>query len=119
MGGWRLYINGIMAKAAGIKYKGSITAIVGQEVTIKVVNNPKPIVYPMVAEFKKQLDGDPVANKAYEALTPGRKKEILRYFSFMKTKESLMKNIDRVMKHLKGEKTDALHPLMHKTRGGK
>src|SRR5258708_3338504 len=55
-GDWRLYINNVMAKSAGFKYFGSITAIVGEQVTISVEYDPAPITYPMVPEFQKALD---------------------------------------------------------------
>ncbi len=115
-GDWRLYINGVMAKKSGLKYSGSVTAIVGQKVKVAVEFDPKPPKYPMVPEFRKVLDKDKKAKFAYSQLTAGRQKEILRYFSFMKNKESLLKNIERVIKHLRGKETDALYPLMHRKK---
>lgn len=118
-GDFRLYINSSMAKKAGIKYTGSITAIVGRKVKIEIEFDPKPPTYPMIWQFKKALEKDKKAEKAYEALAPGRKKEILRYFSFMKTEEALQRNILRVLQHLRGEESDALYPLMHRNKKGK
>lgn len=115
-GDWRLYINGAMAKKAGFKYVGSITAIVGQKVKIAIAYDPKPPQYLMVPEFQAALSKDKKAKLAYGQLTVGRQKEILRYFSFMKNKSSLIRNIERVMQHLRGEESDALYALMHRSK---
>jgi hypothetical protein len=115
-GDWRLYINGIMAKNAGLKYTGSISAIVGRKVKLEIEFDRKPPEYRMVPAFQKALDKNKKARLAYERLTPGRRKEILRYFGFMKSEESLKRNIDRVMQHLSGKESDALYPLMHRKR---
>jgi hypothetical protein len=113
---WRLYINGAMAKKAGFKYSGSIIAIVGRKVKLFIEFDPKPPQYPMVPEFQTALNKDKKVRLAFKQLTPGRQKEILRYFSFMKNKESLIRNIERVMQHLRGEESDALYPLMHRRK---
>ena len=102
-GDWKLYINGIMAKKAGLDYTGSITAIVGREVKVEVEFDPHPPTYPMIEPFQKALNKHPRAKSAYEQLTPGRKKEILRYFSFMKSKEALQRNIEKALQVLSGK----------------
>ena len=56
------------------------------------------------------------ANAEFEKLSPGRKKEILRYLGFLKSEEALMRNIDRVVKYLRGETTETLHALMRKPK---
>jgi hypothetical protein len=119
MGDWRLYINGNMAKSAGFKFSGSIVAIVGREVKVALAFDSKPVTYPMVPQFKKALDGDRRAQAAYNKLTPGRQKEILRYLGFLKSEESLSRNIGRLLQHLRGEESDALYPLMHRKQNKK
>lgn len=115
-GDWRLYINGVMAKAAGIKFTDSIKVIVGRKIKVTVGFNPAPPTYSIPVSLQKALTKDKKAKTAFDKLTPGRKKEIARYLGFMKTGESLNRNIERLLKHLRGEKTDALHALMHNKR---
>jgi hypothetical protein len=113
-GDWRLYINNVMAKDAGLRYSGSISAIVGMQVTVSLEYDPRPVVYDMVPEFQEMLTRDKPAKAAYDQLTPGRQKEILRYLGSMKTDSSLQRNISRVMQHLHGEESDGLYALMHR-----
>ena len=112
-GDWRLYINGVMARAGGFKFS-NIAKIVGETVTIDVEYDPEPVAYEMVPEFQKTLNGDTKAKAAYDELTPGRQKEILRYLGSLKSREALQRNITRVMQHLRGEEADALYALMHR-----
>lgn len=112
-GDWRLYINGMMARAAGFNFS-NIGKIVGESVTINVEYDPAPIAYQMVPEFQQALVADPRAAAAYDQLTPGRQKEILRYLVSMKSEAALQRNIARVMQHLRGESSDALYALMHR-----
>jgi uncharacterized protein YdeI (YjbR/CyaY-like superfamily) len=42
------------------------------------------------------------AKAAFENLIPSRRKEIMRYMNFLKTEESLKKNIEKVIQHLSG-----------------
>jgi hypothetical protein len=113
-GDWKLYINNIMAKAAGIKFTGSIAAIVGKKIKITVGFNPTPPTYSIPTSLQKALIKDKKAKIAFDKLTPGRQKEIARYLGFMKTEEALNRNIERMLKHLRGEKSDALHALLHR-----
>lgn len=113
---WRLYINGVMAKSAGLKYTGSIAAIVGKKIKITIAFNPAPPTFPIPTLFQKALLKDKKAKTAFDKLTAGRKKEIARYLGFMKSEDALNRNIERLLKHLRGEKTDALHALMHSKR---
>ncbi len=113
-GDWRLYINGIMLRAAGIKFvDGNILAVVGTSVKIELAFDARSRQFPMHPDLEKALKNDAKASIAYEALAPYRKHEILRYLSFMKTRESTDKNITRILAHLRGEKVDKLHALMH------
>lgn len=104
LGDWRLYVNGTMAKAAGLTYKGSIAAIVGSTVTIDIAYDPSPPKYKMIPELKNSLDHNAKAATAFHLLTPGRQKEILRYFSWLKSEEAKKRNIDKVIAVLSGKK---------------
>ena len=90
--GYRLYVNGPMLKGANVK--------LGDTVKFTIEQNLTPIVVPMNPAFKKKL----VENKllaTFNALTPTRQKEVLKYLSFLKTEESLNRNIDKFIGLLK------------------
>lgn len=101
-GDWRLYINIVMAKAAKIKFAKSISEIVGRTVTLEIEFNPNPIVYKMVSFLKNALDKNLTAKTNWEKLIPSRQKEILRYFSWLKSKEAKRRNLEKVINVLSG-----------------
>lgn len=118
-GAWRLYVNGIMLKAAGIKYpSGHIREVVGKKVSMTVVYDPNSRTLPLHPQLEKALQEDRRAQTAYDALAPYRKHEINRYLGFLKTDSSIQKNIQRILAHLRGEEVDALYPLMHRKKQG-
>ena len=61
---------------------------------------------------------DNAALAEYKKLTPSRKKEILKYLGFLKNADSLARNVEQIMRHLSGEKTDKPHVVMRKKKGG-
>ena len=95
-GAWRLYTNGPMREAAGID--------VGDQVDIHLEFDSTPRIEPIHPRLEVALARDKSAKAAFEELSPSRQKEILRYLNSMKTEESLDRNIERVIKHLSGEK---------------
>lgn len=105
---WRLYVNGEMLKNSGLK--------VGDTADVEIEFDPRPREVPVHPKFAKALKSDKIANAEFDKLTPGRKKEILRYLGFLKSEEALDRNIDRVLKHLRGVKTETLHALMRKEK---
>jgi hypothetical protein len=107
-GAWRLYINGPMLKASGLK--------VGDTASVEIEFDPRPHETPMPPKFVRALSKDAVAKAAFDILTASRKKEILRYLGFLKTEESRDRNIERVLAHLRGEKAETLHALMRKKK---
>ncbi len=94
-GEWRLYINGIMRKIAGVN--------VGNRVHVEIVFDSGSREIPMHPQFKKALESNKKAKEAFEKYSPSRQKEINRYLSFIKTEETRIKNIDRIVRHLAGE----------------
>jgi len=116
-GDWRLYVNMIMLKAAGIKFPPSnISSVVGTKVKIEVEFDPSSREFPLNPKLGKALEKSKKAKQAYEALAPYRKKEINRYLGFMKSKESVDKNVGKIILHLLGKETDTLYPLMHRKK---
>jgi hypothetical protein len=99
---WRLYVNIIMANAAEIPFSKSIAEIVGREVEIKVEFDPNPPTYEMVEFLKDALEANPTARKNWDKLIPSRQKEILRYFSWLKSDEAKERNIKKLLEALTG-----------------
>jgi len=54
--------------------------------------------------FSKPLNQNPKAKQAWNALTPSRKEEILRYFSWPVSDQARQRNVDRAIHVLSGEK---------------
>ena len=116
-GDWRLYVNMIMLKAAGIKFPPSgISSVVGIKVNIEVEFDPMPRDFPLHDKLKKALKKNKKAENAYNELAPYRKKEINRYLGFMKSEASVDRNVAKIILHLLGKETDALYPLMHRKK---
>jgi hypothetical protein len=91
-GKWRLYLNTPMRKAAGKD--------VGDIIDIQIDFDPKPRTTPMHPKLKKVFKENKEAKVAFNKLSPSRQKEILRYINFLKSEESVDKNIQRVISHL-------------------
>jgi len=91
-GKWRLYLNTPMRKAAGKD--------VGDTIVIKIDFDSKPRITPMHPKLKLAFKENPTVKKAFEKLSPSRRKEILRYINFLKSEESVNKNIQRAIAHL-------------------
>ena len=96
-GGFYLYLHGDVRKASNTK----VGDIVNVEVRFdeKYKNGPQ---HPMPKWFKEPLSENTVAMKNWEALIPSRKKEILRYFSWLKSEEARDRNLKRAMHVLSG-----------------
>jgi len=93
-GRFRLYLNGPMRKAAGKD--------VGDRVRIGLARDDAPRTERVHSEFAAALAADAAAAAAFDALTPSRRKEILRYLNSLKQPESVARTVDRVMRQLKG-----------------
>jgi len=97
-GSFYLYLNGIVREAAG--------ASVGERVMVEIEwdadyrGGPQ---HAMPAWFEQGLERRPKARQNWNALTPSRKKEILRYFAGLKSSEARERNLARALKVLSGE----------------
>ena len=107
-GVWRLYVNGQMLKTSGLK--------VGDTGVFEIEFDPRPREIPVPPKFAAALSLDRSAKSEFDGLTPGRQREILRYLGSLKTQASLERNIERILHHLRGENTDALHAVMSKPK---
>jgi uncharacterized protein YdeI (YjbR/CyaY-like superfamily) len=88
-----------IVKMRGI-LKDYIQAAIDVEKAGKKVPLKKVSEFAVPAEFRKELDRDPALKRAFEALTPGRQRGYLLYFSApkqSKTRESrIEKSMDRI-----------------------
>ncbi len=94
-GAWRLYINMIMLKDSPKRIGETIAVGIAFDTSDRTIA-PHPA---LVVALEQNTD----AKKVFESLTPSRQKEIVRYIANLKTEESITKNIEKVLGHLKGQ----------------
>ncbi|MDQ3108957.1 MAG: YdeI/OmpD-associated family protein [Bacteroidota bacterium] len=94
-GKWRLYLNTPMREAAGID--------VGDMARLKIEHDPSPRTLSIHPKLKKMLAENKNAKASFDKLAPYRRKEIIRYISYLKTEDSVDSNIEKVIKHLSGK----------------
>jgi Bacteriocin-protection, YdeI or OmpD-Associated/Domain of unknown function (DUF1905) len=97
-GDFYLYLHEIVRKASGTS--------VGDRVSVELSfddNYRSGPQHRMPKWFKQALDANPQALKNWTALVPSRKKEILRYFSQLKSLDARTRNLSKVLRVLSGE----------------
>lgn len=98
-GSFYLYLHGDVRKASGTK--------VGEAVTVELEFDDEyrsGPAHPMPSWFLAALGQNRNAKRAWDELIPSRQKEILRYFSGLKTSEARARNVRRAMHVLSGGK---------------
>jgi hypothetical protein len=96
-GDFFLYLNGKIRKSSGTK--------VGDEVSVHLSfdeSYQSGHTYPMPPWFSVPLSKNEKAQTAWNNLSPSRKKEILRYFSWLKSDEARERNVTRALLVLSG-----------------
>jgi uncharacterized protein DUF1905/bacteriocin resistance YdeI/OmpD-like protein len=91
---YRLFVNGPMLKGSNTKPGDRVNFVIEQTLHPETIEMPK--------ELKKELSKNGLL-KSFNQLTPSRQKEIFRYLHNLKTKESLEKNIQKVIGQLSGK----------------
>ena len=97
-GNFYLYLHGDVRKASKTK--------VGDKVEVEIKfdsdyrNGP---MHPIPDWFRDALVDNKVAKKNWDALPPSRQKEILRYFSWLKSPEAKKRNLDKALHVLSGK----------------
>lgn len=94
-GHWRLYINGPMLKAAAKD--------TGDTIKVHIEYDAEPPKTLMPVQLEEALARDRNAREAFEALAPSRQKEIMRYISFLKSEDSIRRNVEKAIAHLLGK----------------
>ena len=97
-GSFYLYLHGDSRKASGTAVGDRIRVEIEFDASYK--NGPQ---HPMPRWFKQALAGNPHATRNWMALIPSRKKEILRYFSFLNSLDARARNLAKALHVLSGE----------------
>lgn len=95
LGEWRLYINLTMLKDSPKRIGETIEVFVEFDASDRTIS-----IHP---ELDKKIRENPVTLQNFENLIPSRKLELIRYINNLKTEASIQRNIEKIIKHLKGE----------------
>lgn len=95
LGEWRLYINTIMLENSPKR--------IGENLKVTLAFDPNERIVAMHPLLKKALSENPNANAIFEKLPPSRRKEIIRYISFLKTEEKVIENVQKAINFLLGK----------------
>jgi hypothetical protein len=100
---YRLFVNGPMLRGANV--------VLGQTVDFSIEQTvvSRKREFPMLKVFKTELDKQNLMAN-FKKLTPSRQKNILKYLSYLKTAESLTRNIEKVTAQLKKGNTKTSIP---------
>lgn len=93
-GQWRLYLNTPMRKAA--KKEVNDTA------EFEIQFDPEERIIPAHPKLIKALEENKEAKKIFDNLRPSLQLEIVRYISFLKTEESVDRNVTKAVNFLLG-----------------
>lgn len=85
----RLYINEIMLRFT--------TAQVGNRISIGLKLDATSRMPKMPAQLRAGLHLRPLALRTWRTLVPSKQKEVLRYLGFAKKKETLRRNIEKLL----------------------
>ncbi|MFV8346474.1 YdeI/OmpD-associated family protein [Flavobacterium sp. ZB4P13] len=94
-GHWRLYLNTPMRKMAKKE--------VGDTANFEIVFDPEKRVIPIHPKFTKALEKNKKAEEIFNNLRPSLQLEIVRYLSFLKTEESIDRNVIKAVNFLLGK----------------
>ena len=91
---WRLYVNTTMLKNSPKR--------IGESVEITIEFDPVERSIQPHPKLIEALKNNKEAKIVFDNLSPSRQNEIVRYISFLKTEESIIKNINRAINFLTG-----------------
>lgn len=97
-GDFYLYLHADVRKASNTKVGDTIDV----DVSFDESYNSGP-AHPIPDWFKAALKDNPQAQINWENLIPSRQKEVLRYFSWLKSDEAKSRNLEKVMHVLSGK----------------
>lgn len=94
-GDWRLYINTTMLKNSPKR--------IGEEIMVTVEYDPSDRTIKPHPKLVKAITENKSAKNVFDGLAPSKKKEIIRYISFLKSEESILSNIEKIIGFLNGD----------------
>lgn len=94
-GHWRLYINAPMLKAASKK--------VGDSAALELYFDHSDRSIKPHPKLLFALEENPAAKKVFNSLRPSLRVEIVKYIAYLKTEESVDRNIARAIRFLLGQ----------------
>ncbi len=100
---YRLFVNLNMMKGGNTSLGQIATFIIEQDDSVVTKE------YTMPALLKELLQKNNLV-MAFNRLTESRKRDILKYLSFVKTEETLMRNINKIITQLKCKETNVRIP---------
>ncbi len=96
-GDWRLYINMKMLKDSPRR--------IGEEIKVEIEFDPSDRTIKPHPKLIKALKENKEANAVFEKLSASRQNEIVRYISYLRTEESVDRNIKRAINFLLGKES--------------
>jgi hypothetical protein len=93
------YLHGAVRKASSTQVGDAVSV----ELEFDEEYNGGP-AHPMPSWFRNALNRNRSARQRWSELIPSRQKEVLRYFSWLKTPEAQARNVQRAIHVLKGGK---------------
>lgn len=94
-GYWRLYINLKMLKNSPQR--------IGENIEVTIQFDPSDRTIKPHPKLVKALRENPDAKNVFDGLSESRKNEIVRYISFLKSEESVDRNVKRAINFLLGK----------------
>lgn len=94
-GDFYLYLHGDVRKASNTKVGDIVNVSIEFDKNYK--NGP---LHEMPTWFKNALNKNSLAQDNWNKLTPSRQKEVLRYFSWLKSDKAVQRNLDKMMSAL-------------------
>ena len=94
-GDWRLYINTTMLQNSPKK--------IGEELNLTIQYDPADRTIQPHPKLTTALSANPQAKRVFDALSASKQKEIIRYISFLKSDETINKNIEKAIGFLSGK----------------
>ena len=91
---WRLYINTTMLKDSPKR--------IGETIELTIEYDPSDRTITPHPKLVEALEQNKEAKAVFDDLSPSLKKEIIRYISFLKTEQSVDKNVTRAIDFLLG-----------------
>jgi hypothetical protein len=93
-GSWRLYINTTILKNSPKR--------IGEEIDVTIAFDPVKRTIDPHPKLLGALENNIKAKNVFDGLSPSKRNEIIRYISFLKSEESIDRNVKRAIDFLLG-----------------